>query len=101
MTTCAEGVENEETLAILRSMGCDEAQGYLFSPPVAADEMTQILEAAKNESAELGAGNGSKEMPPSGSPISRGRSRLRAHPPCDEAPGDGQLELDKAVGNTG
>jgi PAS domain S-box-containing protein len=30
----AEGVEHELQAAILRSKGCDEAQGYLFSPPI-------------------------------------------------------------------
>ena len=33
----AEGVENEIQAGILRSQGCDEAQGYLFSPPLDAD----------------------------------------------------------------
>ena len=39
----AEGVETEEQLEILRSYGCHEIQGYLFSPPVPADEATRLL----------------------------------------------------------
>jgi diguanylate cyclase (GGDEF)-like protein len=34
MRVVAEGVETAEQLAILRGMGCDDAQGFLFSPPV-------------------------------------------------------------------
>ena len=30
----AEGVENNETLDLLKSMGCDYAQGYLISRPI-------------------------------------------------------------------
>ena len=37
----AEGVETVEQLAALRDLGCDRYQGYLFSPPVAADEFTE------------------------------------------------------------
>ena len=33
----AEGVENETQLEILRSLGCNKVQGYLFSPPIPAD----------------------------------------------------------------
>lgn len=32
--TVAEGIETPEQAAILRSLGCDIGQGYLFSPPV-------------------------------------------------------------------
>ena len=32
----AEGVENETQLEILRNLGCNKVQGYLFSPPVPA-----------------------------------------------------------------
>jgi diguanylate cyclase (GGDEF)-like protein len=30
----AEGVEREEQLRVLRELGCDRAQGYLFGPPL-------------------------------------------------------------------
>jgi EAL domain-containing protein (putative c-di-GMP-specific phosphodiesterase class I) len=33
----AEGVETEEQLSVLRALGCNYIQGYLFSKPVAAD----------------------------------------------------------------
>ena len=41
----AEGVEDEIHLRRLREMGCHRAQGFLFSRPLPADEMTAWLEA--------------------------------------------------------
>jgi diguanylate cyclase (GGDEF)-like protein/PAS domain S-box-containing protein len=40
----AEGVETEEQLAHLTKQGCDMIQGYLFSRPVPAEEITRMLE---------------------------------------------------------
>ena len=39
-----EGVETEEHLAVLREMGCDYGQGYLFSPPLCAADVRALLE---------------------------------------------------------
>lgn len=43
----AEGVETEAQLAWLRAKGCDEIQGYLFSRPLAAPELTNLLISGK------------------------------------------------------
>ena len=37
----AEGVETKEQLEILRNLDCDEYQGYLFSHPVSAEEVSR------------------------------------------------------------
>lgn len=55
----AEGVETFEQLHALRAMKCDEMQGYLFSRPVPAAEMTRLLN--KGESLSLSALNSGGE----------------------------------------
>ena len=51
----AEGVETMGQLDCLRKMKCDEMQGYLFSRPVHAAEMTQLLQSGKCIDLSLGA----------------------------------------------
>jgi diguanylate cyclase (GGDEF)-like protein len=43
MRVVAEGVETEQQLLELRRLGCDGAQGFLFSRPVPEDEVEQLL----------------------------------------------------------
>lgn len=43
LKTIAEGVETAEQTEYLRRNGCNEVQGYLYSRPLPADEMTGFL----------------------------------------------------------
>ncbi|MFY0665697.1 MAG: EAL domain-containing protein [Natronospirillum sp.] len=42
--TVAEGVETEQQLSFLKANGCQRYQGYYFSRPVVADDMTELLQ---------------------------------------------------------
>ncbi len=44
----AEGVENLEQADFLRSNGCDEFQGFLFSKPLSVEKMTRLLKTGIN-----------------------------------------------------
>lgn len=39
----AEGVETREQMAFLRQLGCDQLQGFLFSPPVAVSDFESMV----------------------------------------------------------
>jgi diguanylate cyclase (GGDEF)-like protein len=39
----AESIEDAETAAVLRAMGCHAGQGYFFSPPMPADEFAAFV----------------------------------------------------------
>jgi EAL domain-containing protein (putative c-di-GMP-specific phosphodiesterase class I) len=43
LTTIAEGVEHECQLALLRQLGCEHVQGYLFAQPMPGAEFAQFL----------------------------------------------------------
>jgi diguanylate cyclase (GGDEF)-like protein/PAS domain S-box-containing protein len=44
MQVIAEGVESKEQADLLREMGCDEVQGFHYSPPLTAEGFSKILE---------------------------------------------------------
>jgi EAL domain-containing protein (putative c-di-GMP-specific phosphodiesterase class I) len=48
MRVVAEGVETQSTLDLLASWGCDLAQGYYFSRPLSAPDLTAWMAVAKN-----------------------------------------------------
>jgi diguanylate cyclase (GGDEF)-like protein len=42
----AEGVETPEQLRFIQELGCDEGQGYYFSPPVIAQQFAKLIETS-------------------------------------------------------
>jgi len=61
MTTIAEGIETPQQRDVLRSLGCAEMQGYLFSPPKPAAEIRPLFARPREPSNAV--------------PIARGRNR--------------------------
>lgn len=53
MKTVAEGIETVEQAQIVRSLGCDKGQGYLFSRPIDALEIEQWLRGEHDEQAHV------------------------------------------------
>lgn len=49
MSVVAEGVETEEQLAILKEYNCGEAQGYLFSHGISAEEFEKFLTKSEHK----------------------------------------------------
>lgn len=52
MPVCAEGIETVETAEFLRDIGCERAQGFLFSRPVPADAYLDLVRAQTEKSAD-------------------------------------------------
>lgn len=48
----AEGVETKEQLEFLRNLGCDQYQGFYYSPAVSADEFAELIRRNRSERPE-------------------------------------------------
>ena len=48
----AEGVENQETWDLLKTWGCDMAQGYFIARPMPGDQLVQWLAASNSDDRE-------------------------------------------------
>lgn len=53
MRSVAEGVETKEQNRLLKGLNCDEAQGYLFSRPVPANEFVEWLTSSQEHASSL------------------------------------------------
>ncbi len=54
IATTAEGVETKEQLDQVRAEGCTEIQGYYFSPPRPARELSRLLRADAAKASSVG-----------------------------------------------
>ena len=50
LTMTAEGVESSEQLEFVRSLGCEEAQGFLLGRPASPEEMERFLRRSRADS---------------------------------------------------
>ena len=57
LRTVAEGVETKEQLDFLRRQGCDTMQGYYFSRPVPAGDISRLLRSGRCPAAGDGPGD--------------------------------------------
>ena len=46
--TLTEGVENEEQLSFLRTVGCEALQGFYFSRPLSREDLTALIDGKEN-----------------------------------------------------
>ena len=62
--TVAEGIETKHQAQYLRMRGCSTGQGYLFSRPVGAAEVTSLLASLPNDRWEFGRAGAANDWAP-------------------------------------
>ncbi|MCW8907225.1 MAG: EAL domain-containing protein [Sedimenticola sp.] len=67
LSVLAEGVETEQQMQFLRKENCDEMQGFLFSKPVTADEIGEMIRQGFWQVGENGNGLPRSDTPASSS----------------------------------
>jgi len=55
LRVCAEGVESHKSLRLLRSIGCEQAQGFLMSAPLPAEDLERFIVKQSRAGVENGA----------------------------------------------
>jgi diguanylate cyclase (GGDEF)-like protein len=73
ISVVAEGIETESQFEILRAMGCDVGQGYLFARPLPAADAARLLSPSRSK--------GSTRAAPTGIPETTVKPRLAAPRP--------------------
>ncbi|HVK95193.1 MAG TPA: EAL domain-containing protein [Noviherbaspirillum sp.] len=63
LTVIAEGVENEEQFAFLRTHGCDGIQGFYFSQPLTAQDFEHTILQAASMPTQVRAASPSDQLP--------------------------------------
>ena len=66
LVVVAEGVETDEQLTFLDSHGCDQVQGFRFSPPIPATEFEELMRTPIRLFTEWGSAVAPAPMPISG-----------------------------------
>ena len=76
ISVVAEGIETEAQFEILRSMGCDVGQGYLFARPLPEAEAARLLSPGRSSASDAGhRRHGGRRPRPNRARVARTRTR--------------------------
>ena len=79
----AEGVETKEQFEFLRTLGCDQIQGYYFSKPIPANEVVMLLYKTMTREAAAAASVPGAEL----KPVSEIKAETEIDPVANEGTG--------------
>jgi diguanylate cyclase (GGDEF)-like protein/PAS domain S-box-containing protein len=84
----AEGVETKEQFDFLRTLGCDQIQGFYFSKPIPASEVVMLLYKTMTRDAAAAAALPVAEL----DPVSESNAQTEIDPPAKEETGTGGMK---------